>query len=178
MFAWERSATLKHAERVERFYAGRSLPPEYRSIPTFLVGPEPAQIRAACSRWWGSDKHPKSRWTGNDLGRDAGRAQELLLSATLLGVDPREFYELEYSLTCWGTHGSGLAGFRSGNLDLIPAQCSLRLQRVHGFALCIGQLVLQELGLFLQVEFDDFVREAQRQLGTIALDNPETASSS
>jgi hypothetical protein len=35
--------------------------------------------------------------------------------------------------------------------------------------------VLQELGLFLQVEFDDFVREAQRQLGTIRLDEREAA---
>jgi hypothetical protein len=126
-------------------------------------------------RWWGADRHPKTRWTGNDLGTDAKRAQDLLSSAKLSGVDLREFYELEYSLTCWGTHGSGLAGFRSGKPDLIPAQCSLRLQRVHGFALCIGQLVLQELGLFLQVEFDDFVREAQRQLGTIRLDEREAA---
>lgn len=175
VFAWERSAILSHAEKVRRFYDGKVLPPEHHSNPVFLAGPEPAQIRASRTRWWGSpDRHP-SRWTGNKLHVDAKRAQELLVAAKLLGMDLHQFYELEYPLICWGTHGSGLAGFRSPDPDLIAAECSLRLQRVHGLALCILQIILQELGLFVQKEFADFSQEAQRQLGTITLEETETA---
>jgi hypothetical protein len=48
-------------------------------------------------------------------------------------------------------------------------QWALRLKRIQEFALAISQLALQEVGIFLQVQFDDFCRDAQERLSTVRL---------
>jgi hypothetical protein len=169
VFAWERSAVLQQFEKIAGYYKKKPLPDAYKDVPTFLAGAEPAKIRANRLRLWGTEKHPGGRWTGRsrDLGADALKAQALLTKAGLTGADVHEFYELEYSPSCWGTHGSGLAGFRSSDVNAIPAQTALRLHQVADFALSVAQLVMEELGLFLQVEFDDFRRAGDHELSSI-----------
>jgi hypothetical protein len=175
VFAWERSAVLHQFEKVARRFKGL-LPPEYQGVAAFLAGPEAPQIRADRLRRWPKaakpgqppkGEHP-GRWTNRDLGSDAQQAQKLIMAANLAGADLEEFYELEYSPTCWGTHGSTLAGFRASDVGVLPAQSAMRLRQVSDFALCVAQLVLEELGLYLQIEFDDFRRAADAEIARLA----------
>jgi hypothetical protein len=59
VFDWERSAVLKHAEKVESFFKGRDLPAEHEEIPKFLKGGEVPVIQAARKRWWNGE-HPRT----------------------------------------------------------------------------------------------------------------------
>ena len=171
VFDWERSAVLKHAEKVERFFKGRDLPAERGQIRRFLKGAEIPVIQAARTRWWNGE-HPRTgRWTGRTLGQDAKRADILLPEAKLA-----EFYELEYSPTCWGAHGSGLPGLRSRSPLLVVATCATQLFNVHRFALLNLREILEELGLFLKVVFDDFERSAERTVASIQLEEHEKES--
>jgi hypothetical protein len=156
VFDWERSALLKHAEKVGRFFKGKAVPPAYDQVGAFLAGPEVSEIRTARAKWW-NGTHPP-RWTGKNLETDARRADLLFPEGKLA-----EFYELEYSPSCWGAHGSSMAGMRSNDASLVIATCAVQLVTVQGLALKNISLVLENLGLYLQVQFDDFERElAQR----------------
>jgi hypothetical protein len=156
MFAWERSAKLKFSERVSRFFNGTAQPP-YDSHVAFLGGAEPAQIRIARDRWW-NGRHP-DRWTGRSLETDTQRADARLPGAKLLA-----FYELEFAPSCWGTHGSALAAFRSTDLNLVPAATAIVLINVHRFSILIARLIAEELGIFSSAEFDEFERNVRARL--------------
>jgi hypothetical protein len=157
MFAWERSAKLAQAERVRDFFAGRTVPDEYRTWVEFLANPEVPQIRADRVRWWKKDDHPQ-RWTGfnRTLRRDAERASGLRPAFEL-----RQFYELEFSPTCWGTHGSTLAAFRSSSADLVPGLMAAALTYVLRFSTQVARVVLEELDLWRQEDFDDLLVKIQ-----------------
>jgi hypothetical protein len=104
------------------------------------------------------------------LDEDAKRADDLLAKAQLkASVALYEFNELEYMALCWSTHGSTLVGLRTTNIDIVPAQCAMRMHRIHDFAICNVQIVLQELKLFDQKDFDGFVEAAQGQIATVKI---------
>jgi hypothetical protein len=170
MFDFERSAILAHAESVMAFFRGKPSA-GYEGFVRFVSGPEATTIKVSRRKWYQQAKHPGGRrWTGNHLAEDAQRADQLLTSAGRRAGDGlHAFHELEHPRLCWAAHGSGLTGLRSSSEDLIPAQCATRLNTAHDFALLIVQLVLEELALFLQVEFDDFRRDAQAEIATIRI---------
>ncbi len=160
IFMWERSAKLKQAEKVREFFKGKTMPDEYQVWITFLNSPEASDIRAFRDKWW-KGSHP-NRWTDWGLADDAKRADGYFPEARL-----NELYQLQFAQYCWDTHGSGLAGFRTTNPDLVPAKCSQTLWEVHRFALLIARFVLEDLGLYLEVEFDDFQTAENRKIEAI-----------
>ena len=145
---------------------------DYAGFATFLKADEVPRIQAARRKWYQQPTHPGGRrWTGNHLAEDAKRADKVLaVAARRAGDGLYAFHELEHARLCWAAHGSGLTGLRTSNVDVVPAQCATRLNRVHDFALLIVQLVLEELGLFLQVEFDDFHQMAAAEVSKIRVD--------
>jgi hypothetical protein len=157
MFAWERSAKLAHAEKVRDFFAGEAVPDEYRTWVEFLADPEAPRIRADRLRWWKKNEHPQ-RWTGlkRNLRRDAERANGLRPAFEL-----HQFYELEFSPTCWGTHGSTLAAFRSSSDDLVPGLTATALTYVLRFSTQVTQLVLEELSLWRQEDYAELLAKVQ-----------------
>ncbi|MDE2104562.1 MAG: hypothetical protein KGL39_45425 [Patescibacteria group bacterium] len=165
VFGWERSAVMKQAERVARYYKGRPVPAPYAGWLTLLSGSEPARIRANRAAWW-SGEHP-ARWTG--LGRgleaDAKRADELRPELGLL-----EFYEMNYAMLCWVSHGSGLASLRTGNPEIIPTTCAVRLVMVHNLGVQAAQLVMEELGQYQSTEFDSYQAEVTRLIDGMSIE--------
>ena len=88
---WEDSAKLKHAQAIERFFAGRAAPLDYRHAIAFAQR-EAARINAArTARGWvagnGNPRHP-DRWTTRGLGDDARTAD-----AFEAGLELHETYE-------------------------------------------------------------------------------------
>ena len=162
MFVWERSAKLAQAERVRDFFAGAMVPDEYRAWVAFLANPEIPGIRADRVRWWKKDEHPQ-RWTGlkRNLRRDAERGNTLRPAFEL-----RQFYELEFSPPCWGTHGSTLAAFRSSSDDLVPGLTAMALTYVLRFSTQVAQLVLEQLQLWRQEDYADLRAKIQWLVAT------------
>jgi hypothetical protein len=160
IFGWERSAKLKQAERVKRYFNGNKAPPEYQLWIDFLNGTEAPAIAAYRDKWW-NGRHP-SRWTGSSLEADAKVANGYFNEARF-----EEFYNLRHSEYCWDIHGSGLAGLRSTKVDLVPAKCSQVLWEIHRLAMLIGRFVLEDLGQYLVVEFDDFQNKVNREVERI-----------
>lgn len=160
LFEWERSAKLKHAEKVEQFFAGRQLGEGYGPIPVFLAGPEPQQIRASRAQW-PKNRHP-GRWTGRNLGEDAELADTHVPDLRL-----KEFYELEYGPACWNTHGSTLAGTRGSGEDFVPALWVGAVVGVLRFAPSIAQYALRALGCDCGAAFDTFWADARTRIEAI-----------
>jgi hypothetical protein len=157
MFAWERSAKLAQAEKVRDFFTGKAVPDESRTWVEFLADPDVPRIRADRVRWWKKDEHPQ-RWTGlkRNLRRDAERANGLRPAFEL-----HLFYELEFSPTCWGTHGSTLAAFRSSSDDLVPGLTATALTYVLRFSMQVTQLVMEELSMWRQEDYADLLAKIQ-----------------
>jgi len=169
MYAWERSAQLDYLENVMQFFGGAPTG-AYVDTRAKLSTGQPAEIDAERRRFYGKPTHP-ARWTGQHIEKDVVEADKLLADA---GRRPasfsfREFYELEYAMLCWATHGSTLLGLRATSTDFVPAQSAMRMNRIHDFALCITQVVLEELKLFDQKDFDQFLARAQQEVAAIKL---------
>lgn len=117
---WEDSAKLKHAQAIERYFAGRSAPLESRHAIAFAQR-EATRINAArTARGWvagnGNPRHPE-RWTTRGLGDDA-----LAADTFEAGLGLRETYETKYRQMCWYVHGSaavGLSGIGAENFPIL-----------------------------------------------------------
>ncbi len=162
IFYWERSSLLKQAERIRRHYNGRDLPKDLREWIDFLDTPEATALRGYRNRWW-NGKHP-SRWTGSNLEEDADRAEGYFSE-----VKFSDMYTDRHAVYCWDTHGSGFLGMRLNNLESLNMKCARFLWELHWLAVVVGQLVLEELGQYLVVEFDDFRASVNFQVQTAKL---------
>ena len=107
--AWERSAKLKHAEGIVRFYGSRPDAPERVLAARQFAAKQAASIKAERTSYWGKDSHPKT-WTGKNLLENVRDADKIITS---LGLE--EFYETFYRVICFTVHGSALAGLRTYN---------------------------------------------------------------
>ena len=163
VFDLERSAICKQAEKTDAFFRGKDVPDEHREAKKYVTdGKEKPLIRASRARWPSWDgKHP-GRWTGQNLPSDVARANELFPEAGLL-----EFYQLRYSPTCWGAHGSSLAGLRSTAPELVAGTYALQLETVERMALPNLRLILEYLGLYEKTVFDAFECEAEQKINSI-----------
>jgi hypothetical protein len=159
VFAWERSAKLKLAESVKNHFDGKPLPAEYTEVVAF-VDREHDAIVALREQWWGLDRNQRTRhpdrWTGRSLADDVTRAKPLL---TQYGssLDIESFYRAEFSKLCWNTHGSGFAGMRDIPEERFPALIAIAYRHVIEFSLLVTRMATEELGVFLLVEYSDFI---------------------
>ena len=166
IWAWDQSAKLKHVENYWTYMACKvphsDYQAEHENYYLYLIGTVANETRANRTKWWGKDYHHPGRWTGRQFLHDVELANDLFPEANLY-----EFYKLEYDGYCWDTHGSGLAGFRSTNTDYVPARCSKVLWEIHAFAFIVARFVLDELGVYLEVEFNDFQKKMYRRVAAI-----------
>jgi hypothetical protein len=106
--AWERSAKLHAAEKIQERFQGRALPKEH-NVKIAFIARDGAAIRAERGVAWPGRKKPAShpgRWTGRSLEHDAAAAD------SYGGFGFADYYAGRFSELCWSTHGSGLAGIR------------------------------------------------------------------
>jgi hypothetical protein len=144
MHDWEESAKLKHAEALRRHFNGRGVPPEY-APPIAFANHEGTRIVAArLARGWtkkGKPQHP-NRWTDQDLGTDAARADSLDSS---LGLS--EIYETKYRQMCWYVHGSGSIGIGL-NTASFPALGGLMFRTCNVLSITHAKMLLRYAGLW------------------------------
>lgn len=144
--AWERSASLKYAEGIKRFYdeGNKPVPDDHREAVAFLAQ-ETAAIHALRRTHWprkdGKASHP-DRWTGQPLADDAERADQLAPQGL------REFYAARFMPICWSTHGSGLAGVRKLREENFPAVIALGFGESARFAAASAELVVRLFGQY------------------------------
>jgi hypothetical protein len=160
MVAWERSARLKAAERTQRCFAGRTLPPEHQPRIDF-VNNHGAAIRAERATMWPGrarpDSHP-DRWTDRSLEADAEAADRLGNHGL------RDYYNGRFAELCWGTHGSGLAGVRFIPEDQFPGLIAFAFHDSAWLAVLISELTLRYFGQFDAIMEERFkVMEADRK---------------
>ncbi len=136
LLAWEDSAKLKAAERVQKRYSPGPMPTKHAAQETF-IRTETSRIHALRAKYWGG-KHP-ARWTGRHLDVDAYKAD------TFDSCGFAEYYDERYPQVCWNVHGSGLAGVRNITPDLFPALAGLALIEIAFFSVIGTRAVLQLL---------------------------------
>jgi hypothetical protein len=147
LVAWEQSAMLKHADGLARL--DNTHDPELGSILNEWRTKHRESVQAGREKWWpptGNDagkaaKHPKRRWTGNDLAVDAQRANEVSGSDGILAV-----YERMHAMFCWATHGTGAVGILS-TLDF-PGHNMTALNFGAQLGLHVARLSLVHFGLY------------------------------
>jgi hypothetical protein len=179
LIAWELSAKLKAAETVKSYYdeKGQQLPPDVAPQMNF-IRTERAKIAALRALHWpgpkGKGMHPRTRWTGHDLGTDAKNATKLLPTGEF-----DEWSVMRYQQACWNAHGSGLAGVRGVPEAHFPGLSALAYRDCAKFALIGGEIVLREFGLWnaeVRKEFADH-REQRVMTKFLAMQEKKTGSS-
>jgi hypothetical protein len=160
MLAWERSAKLKAAERTQRCFAGRAVPPEHQPRIDF-VNNQGVAIRAERAATWPGrarpDSHP-DRWTDRSLEADAEAADRLG------GYGFRDYYDGRFAELCWGTHGSGLAGVRFISEEQFPGLIAFAFHDAAWLAVLVSELTLRYFGQFDAIMEERFkVMEAERK---------------
>lgn len=165
LVAWEQSAKLKSALQVQRFFTEEGKVPSARFAPQLrFIDTDTSRIEALRSQYWPSDdgkgRHPKMRWTGRDLSRDARAATKLFPEGEFA-----EFYETRYPQICWSTHGSGLAGIRFLSEADFPTLSSSAFGECVHFALVTAKVVLIQMAMLdeaMEGEFKHFRYQSLR----------------
>jgi hypothetical protein len=143
---WEDSAKLKHAQAIERYFAGQAADGEFGHAIRFAQR-EGARINAArVARNWvdrnGAARHP-DRWTQRHLGDDARAAD-----AFETGLDLHRIYETKYRQMCWYVHGAAAVGVMQIGGENFPTLGGMLFRTCSQLAVSHARLLLRYAGLW------------------------------
>src|SRR5581483_11997762 len=145
LLAWEESAKLKAAQKVQNFYSGKPVPLGCAPLIQFIAK-DTNRVEALRVKYWptkkGKARHP-DRWTGLTLEEDAGIATKLFPDGNF-----DEFYATRNAHLCWNTHGSGLVGARGVSEEDFPAISALAFRGSAEFGEIVAKLVLHHFKLW------------------------------
>ncbi len=155
LLAWEDSNKFRFAERTVNFAGGNTTDPRVRNATRYISQNRP-RIDALRNTYW-NGHHPRSRWTGNSLDRDAVLAD---------GFDQRgfaEYYNYRYPEVCWSVHGTGLTGVRHLDESTFPGLAAFGFAESSNFALIAaeqGLALLNAFDLITEHRFKQFIAES------------------
>lgn len=140
MVAWEESAKLLAAERVQEHFGAAQVPDEFEGPMRFLKE-DANRVRDIRIEFWPETKgkHPP-RWTGKGQAADATRATSLFPKGEF-----DLYYAANYAHASWFTHGSALTGIRVMPESTFPALSGFAFKQAAELLVIISEIVLRGL---------------------------------
>ena len=162
MEAWELSAKYKHASLAAEYAAknpamGIMSLSRLKALDEFVRDPaRSAKVSADRAKYW-CGTHPRTTWTGKDLGQNCKAADAVYPSALedFRGeITFESRYETEYRQLCWSTHGSTGIGVRGLEADTFHVLSAQAYHHAHAVGFASIALGLHAWGFDPSDEFD------------------------